>query len=199
VEIASQKRYIRHFETYLSCNFQKPYFKMIPKILKEYFSPHKNLLLNVLKEKKFTDYRNKFRLHKIKIGPFINKNFLDFVIEDFKHNVKFDTKNESDNINYKYYIKEKYVNRNRLHYTIIEFNSEFIFDNDINIKIKSKKIHFNFWLNIFYISLEKYFFCLSEIFELDLIKKNVKENFEEKFNQNKDKSKIELQNKYIIY
>ena len=80
---------------------------MIPRIIRDYLSPHKNILLNIFKEKKFTDYRNRFRIHKIKIGPFSEKNFLDFIIEDFKHNVKFNTQNESDNINYKYYIKEK--------------------------------------------------------------------------------------------
>jgi hypothetical protein len=169
---------------------------MIPKIIRDHLSPHKNILLNIFKEKKFTDYKNKFRIHKIKIGPFSEKNFLDFIIEDFKHNVKFSTKNESDNINYKYFIKEKYENKQSLNYTIIEFNSEFILDNDINIIIKSKKNHFNLWLNLFYVSLEKYFICLNEIFELDFVKKNVKEFINQQFINNKESDhKIELQNK----
>lgn len=166
---------------------------MIPKIIRDYLSPHKNILLNIFKEKKFTDYRNRFKIHKIKIGPFSEKNFLDFIIQDFKHNVKFNTQNESDNINYKYYIKEKYINGKRLNFTIIEFNSEFIIDNDINIKIKSKKTHFNFWLNLFYISLEKYFHCLNEIFELDFILKNQKENISQQILNLKQSEKIELQ------
>ncbi len=158
---------------------------MIPKIIRDYFTPHKNILLNVFKDKKFSDYRNRFRIHKIKIGPFSEKNFLDFIIEDFKHNIKFSSKNESDNVNYKYYVKEKYVDRKRLNYTIIEFNSEFIIDNDINIKIKSKKNHFNLWLNLFYISIEKYFHCLNEIFELDFLQNDEKGNIDEvkKFNK----------------
>lgn len=169
---------------------------MIPKIIRDFFSPYKNLLLKIFKEKKFTDYRNKFRIHKIKIGPFTEKNFLDFVIEDFKNNIKFSTLNESDNINYKYYIKEKFVNKKKLNYTIIEFNSEFIFDNDINIKIKSKKNHFNFWLNLFYISLEKYFYCLDEIFELDFLRKNAKENISEKYlNTYQSNDNFEVQSK----
>ena len=150
----------------------------------------------MFKDKKFTDYKNKFMLHKIKIGPFVEKNFINFIIEDFKNNIKFDTNTELDNINYKYYIKEKYINKKRLNYTIIEFNTDFIIDNDINIKIKSKQNHFNLWLNFFYITLERYFDSLNEIFELDFIKKNLKEK-KIILNElkNHESEKLELQNK----
>jgi len=149
---------------------------MIPNIIRDYLSPHKNILLNIFKEKNFTDYKNTFRLHKIKIGPFTQKTRLNILVEDFKQKIKFDSRNELDNINYKYYTKEQIINRKRSYFTIVEFISEFNFDSDINIKIESKQYHFNLWLNLFYISLERYFLCLNELFEQSFLKKSLKEN-----------------------
>lgn len=142
---------------------------MIPKIIRDYFSPHKNILLKIFRESCFTNYKNKFKLISIKIGPFTNKNSLNFIIENFKKKVLFNSQSEFDNINFKYYLKEKHKDKRILNYTILEFNSDFIVDNAVNIKIHSKSVHFNCWINFFYITLERYFCCVNEIYGLNLI------------------------------
>jgi hypothetical protein len=172
VEIPSQKRYIRHFETFLSCNFVKPYYKMIPNIIKDYFNPYKNKFSDIFHPKLGSDYKNKFKIHSIKIGPFDYREDINIDIEDILQTLKFSTKIKKNQIDYKYYIKEKNINGKRLNFVIVKFISNFIIDDDINIKINSKKNNFNFWVNFFYLSLEKYFFCIDKIFSLNLLMEN---------------------------
>ena len=161
--IPSQKRYIHHFETYLNCNFEKPFIKLIPKICKYYLKPHKNILISMFRDKVFRDVKNSFMISKIKIGPFTDKNYFNFLIEDFKKLVKFDSKSSFEKVNFKHAIKEEIINNKTINYSILEFNEPFIVDNDINIRISSKHISFNCWLNFFYITLEYYFFMIDEL------------------------------------
>lgn len=173
VTIPSQKRYIHHFETYLSCNFQKPYIKMIPKICKYYLKPHRNILINIFKDKNFREFKNKFKLHKIKIGPFSERNYLNFIIEDCKKQIKFNSGSKFEKVNFKYAIKEEIESSRNVFYSILEFNEPFILNEDINVKISSKKINFNSWLNLFFITLEYYFFVINEFLENDIISNSV--------------------------
>lgn len=167
--IPSQKRYIHHFETYLSCNFDKPYIKLIPKISKYHLKPHNNILISIFKDKDFRDIKNSFNILKIKIGPFLEKHYLNFIIEDFKKQIKFNTKNKYEKVNFKHVIKEEIINDKIINYSILEFNEPFIVDKDINIKICSKHINFNCWLNFFYITLENYFFMIDEFLNNQII------------------------------
>ena len=53
ITVSSQKRYVHHFETYLNCNFERPYFKLIPKIIESYLTvPKGNLLFIIFDDKK---------------------------------------------------------------------------------------------------------------------------------------------------
>ena len=47
VTIASQIRYIKYFETFLCANYEKPYLKCIPKIIKyDLNKGYKNMIMN---------------------------------------------------------------------------------------------------------------------------------------------------------
>ena len=161
---------------------------MIPKIIKNYLSSYDNILLNIFKDKNFCEYKNKFKIYKIKVGPFEDKNFLNFILEDLKLKIKFDSQTETDNINFKYFIKEKIINKKRMNYTILKFNNDLIIDNDINIKISSKKTNFNLWINFFYTTIENYFYVINQTFDLNLLNKN-KEIYN---NENETKLNYEL-------
>ena len=92
VTVPSQRRYIQHFETYLSCNFQRPYFKLIPKIIKNFLTkPKGNLLKKIMNEKNYYNFDNKFIIKKIKIGPFDSKVEMDCKILDFQDIELFNT------------------------------------------------------------------------------------------------------------
>jgi hypothetical protein len=145
---------------------------MIPIIIKDYFIPYKNKFSDILYPKIGCDYRNKFKIHAIKIGPFDYREDINIDIEDILQTLKFSTKKNKDLIDYEYYIKEKNINGVKLNFVIIKFISNFIIDNDINLKINSKKNNFNFWVNFFYLSLEKYLFCIDKIFSLNFIMEN---------------------------
>ena len=146
---------------------------MIPKICKYYLKPHKNILINIFKDKNFREFNNKFIIHKIKIGPFSDRNYLNFIIEDCKKQIKFNSSSQFEHMNFKYAIKEELENHKMMSYSILEFNEPFIVNEDINIKISSKKINFNSWLNLFYITLEYYFFVINEFLDNEIISDNI--------------------------
>lgn len=116
--IPSQKRYVHHFETFLVCNFEKPYYKLIPKMIKTNLTFSKNLLVNVCNDKIYSLFSNSFKLKKLKIGPFKNKNFLNFKLTDFKDIIKFDSSSKNESVSYKYSIKEEYISGNLVNYSI---------------------------------------------------------------------------------
>lgn len=142
---------------------------MIPKICKYYLQPHKNILIQLFRNKGFREDQNTFNILKLKIGPFTDKHYLRIVIEDFRKQVKFDSKNKYEKVNFKYAIKEEIINNKTLNYSILEFNEPFIVDKDINIKVNSKHISFNSWLNFFYITLEYYFYMIDEFLNNQII------------------------------
>jgi hypothetical protein len=117
VTIPSQRRYVHHFETFLSINFEWPYYKMIPKMIKTNVTFSKNLLVNMLNDKVYYDYVNLFKLKKIKIGPFTDKHFLNCKLTNFRNHIKFDSSNKLESTNFKYSIKEEYSGGKLVNYS----------------------------------------------------------------------------------
>ena len=167
ITVASQKRYVHHFETYLSCNFERPYYKLIPKIIEKYLTPpNGNLLGHVFTDKGYYNHNNLFKIKKIKIGPFEKKTFINCQILNFKSQSKFNTGDKDERLNFKNIYKEEHEpssNKN-LYYFIIEITDDLFIDSDINIKIYGA-ISFNAWVNLFYITLENFIYLVNTQFK----------------------------------
>ena len=157
VTVPSQRRYIQHFETYLSCNFQRPYFKLIPKIIKNFLTkPKGNLLKKIMNEKNYYNFDNKFIIKKIKIGPFDSKVEMDCKILDFQDIELFNT--ERGNFQFKTsYIYVEGVG----YYYKIELTQKIKISFDINLAIFNKDIKMNSWINLFFVTLENFIFIIS--------------------------------------
>ena len=156
VTIASQKRYIKYFETFLQANFYKPYMFLIPKILKNHFSHLrvedgrlnvKNILHSFQKEKGYFISPNIFKLKGVKLGPFykskkIKIKICNFINNDFKLNSnKLIEKEEKDNKGELAYFYEQY------------FDQELNIYSDIRITFK-EGVNFYVWVNFWYASWE---------------------------------------------
>ena len=153
VTIASQKRYIKYFETFLQANFCPPYIYLIPKIIKSHFKhlmigngrvEVKNILQSFQKEKSYFISSNKFKLKSIKLGPLpkgkeIKIKICNFVNSNFK-------------LPKKYLIEPKNGASENLYYEQ-KFEPELIIHSDIKITLK-KDINFYVWVNLWYSSWE---------------------------------------------
>ena len=157
VTVPSQRRYIQHFETYLSCNFQRPYFKLIPKIIKNFLTkPKGNLLKKIMNEKNYYNFDNKFIIKKIKIGPFSTKVEMDCKIIDFQDIELFNTENPY------YQFKTSYQNIEGVgYYYKIELTQRIRISSDINLSIFNKDIKMNSWINLFFVTLENFIYIIS--------------------------------------
>ena len=154
VTIASQKRYIKYFETFLQANFCPPYIYLIPKIIKSHFKhlmigngrvEVKNILQSFQKEKSYFISSNKFKLKSIKLGPLpkgkvLKMKICNFVDTNFKLPKKYLT--ESKNVD---------TNGNVYYENI--FEPELIIYSDIKITLK-KEINFYVWVNLWYSTWE---------------------------------------------
>ncbi len=162
VTVPSQRRYIQHFETYLSCNFQKPYFKLIPKIIKNYLTkPKGNLLIKIMQEKNYYNFNNRFILKKITIGPFTSRTEVDCKIIDFQDIELFNT--ESTDYQFATSFKEvhDHVFDVDYYYYKIEITQKIKITSDVNLSIFNKEIKLNSWLNLFFITLENFIYIIS--------------------------------------
>ena len=157
VTVPSQRRYIQHFETYLSCNFQRPYFKLIPKIIKNFLTkPKGNLLKKIMNEKNYYNFDNRFIIKKIKIGPFSSKVEMDCKIIDFQDIELFNTENPY------YQFKTSYQNVEGVgYYYKIELTQRIKISSDINLSIFNKDIKMNSWINLFFVTLENFIYIIS--------------------------------------
>ena len=157
VTVPSQRRYIQHFETYLSCNFQRPYFKLIPKIIKNFLTkPKGNLLKKIMNEKNYYNFDNRFNIKKIKIGPFSSKVEMDCKIIDFQDIELFNTENPY------YQFKTSYQNVEGIgYYYKIELTQRIRISSDINLSIFNKDIKMNSWINLFFVTLENFIYIIS--------------------------------------
>ena len=157
VTVPSQRRYIQHFETYLSCNFQRPYFKLIPKIIKNFLTrPKGNLLKKIMNEKNYYNFENRFIIKKIKIGPFSSKVEMDCKIIDFQDIELFNTESDYYQFNTSY----EYVEGVGYYYKI-EITQIIKISSDVNLCIFNSDIKINSWINLFFVTLENFIYIIS--------------------------------------
>ena len=181
VTIASQKRYIKYFETFLQANFFRPYINLIPKIIRNHFSflidennniKINNILQSFQREKSYFISSNKFKLKGIKLGPLPKGKELKIKICNFVDN-KFKLPN-------KYLIESKDLSQNDNIYYEQYFSPELTIHSDIKIKIK-KDINFFLWVNLWYSTWESIKKIYDKKFHNEIGSKSVKNlNFAKK-------------------
>ena len=154
VTIASQKRYIKYFETFLQANFYPPYMYLIPKIIRGHFSflidnddniKINNILQSFQTEKSYFISSNKFKLKGIRLGPLpkgkeLRIKICNFVDSKFKLPKKVLSESKDVDSDGNIYYEQQY-------------NPELIIHSDIKIKIK-KDINFFLWVNLWYSTWE---------------------------------------------
>ena len=153
VTIASQRRYIRYFETFLKANFYPPYYKLIPKIIKSQFSflmdeknniKITNILQSFQTEESYFISANKFRLKGIKLGPLPHGKDLKIKVCNFVDS-KFKLKNKKLTEVYKTDKNNAYYEQN--------FMPELVVHSDVKIAIKND-FNFYVWVNFWHSTLE---------------------------------------------
>ena len=154
VTIASQKRYIKYFETFLEANFYRPYINLIPKIIRSHFSflidnkdniKINNILKSFQREKSYFISSNTFKLKGIKIGPLPKGKELKIKICNFVDN-KF-------TLPKKVLTESKNIDSDGNTFYEQNYSPELIIHSDIKIKIK-KDINFFLWVNLWYSTWE---------------------------------------------
>ena len=144
VTIASQIRYIKYFETFLSSNYEKPFLKCIPKIIKlDLNKKYTNMLINYNVDMSYFTSINNFKLKKCIIGPFSEEMFLT-------HQFSAITRKKLDFLNSQI---KKEIKENGWYY-LIEINSDDVINYDLKLLIKGKKITFYSWFNLWYATFE---------------------------------------------
>jgi protein-tyrosine phosphatase len=153
VTIASQRRYIRYFETFLKANFYPPYYKLIPKIIKSQFSflmdeknniKITNILQSFQTEESYFISANKFKLRGIKLGPLPRGKDLKIKVCNFVDS-KFKLKNKK--------LVEVYPTDKNNSYYEKYFMPELVVHSDIKIEIKND-FNFYVWINFWHSTLE---------------------------------------------
>ena len=153
VTIASQKRYIKYFETFLQANFYPPYINLIPKIIRSHFTfliddndtvRIKNILQSFQREKSYFISSNMFKVKGIKLGPLPKGKVLKIKICNF--------------LNTKFKLPKKYLsatkdNSNEETYYEQHYDPPLSVHSDIKIKIK-KDLNFFLWVNLWYSTWE---------------------------------------------
>ena len=144
VTIASQIRYIKYFESFLCANYEKPYLKCIPKIIKyDLNKGFKNIILNYNNDMSYFTSINSFKLKSCLIGPFQSDLHLTY---DFAAITKKKL-NFQDSYIYKSMRSEGWF------YEII-FNSDNSINYDLKLIINGKDINFYSWFNLWYATFE---------------------------------------------
>ena len=153
VTIASQRRYIRYFETFLKANFYPPYYKLIPKIIKSQFSflmdeknniKITNILQSFQTEESYFISANKFKLKGIKVGPLPRGKDLKIKVCNFVDS-KFKLKNKK--------LLEVYETDKSNAYYEQRFMPELVVHSDIKMTIKND-FNFYVWVNFWHSTLE---------------------------------------------
>ena len=144
VTIPSQIRYIRYFETFLSSNYEKPFMKCIPKIIKyDLNKRYTNMLINYNTDMSYFTTINSFKLKSCLIGPFSQDMFLT-------HQFSAITRKKLD------FLKSKIKKELRQDgwYYLIENHSKELINYDLKLTINGKKISFYSWFNLWYATFE---------------------------------------------
>ena len=191
VTIASQKRYIKYFETFLQANFYPPYINLIPKIIKSHFSfliddndnvKINNILQSFQKEKSYFISSNKFKLKGIKLGPLpkgkeLKIKICNFVDSKFKLPKKYLTESKDVDSDGNIYYEQNY-------------EPELIIHSDIKIKIK-KDINFFLWVNLWYSTWEMIKKLYDKKTNNDMASKSVKDlNYNNNIDVQKDNDNL---------
>ena len=154
VTIASQKRYIKYFETFLQANFYPPYMNLIPKIIRSHFSflidesdtvKIKNILQSFQREKSYFISSNTFKIQGIKLGPLpkgkeLKIKICNFVDNKFNLPKKTLTESKKEDLNHNTFYEQYFIPELTVH-------------SDIKIKIK-KDLNFFLWVNLWYSTWE---------------------------------------------
>lgn len=161
VTVPSQLRYLHHFVTYLNLTFEKPFYKQIPRIFRNYSlnNTKKNLLFYVFdRAAHLFSYGNNFIIRKIKIGPFQKNSLLNLQVLNFGKKKYFDSKDNKVNYRQYNFIQETSIDGNQQSqsYSVFEFLgiNNLLIDTDSEVIVEGAGMSFFVWLNFFYITLE---------------------------------------------
>ena len=144
VTIPSQIRYIKYFETFLSANYERPFLKCIPKIIKiDLNKGYSNMIMNYNTDMSYFTTINSFKLKNILIGPFSE----DLI---FQYDFSAITRKKLNLGNSK--ITRKIIDQS--YYYEIEIESDDIINYDLKLTIKGKKIKFYSWFNLWFNTFE---------------------------------------------
>ena len=201
VTIASQKRYIKYFETFLESNFYPPYINLIPKIIRSHFSflidrndiiRINNILQSFQREKSYFISSNKFKLKKIRLGPLPKGKELKLKICNFVNNkFKLPKKHllENKKLPKKHLLENKEEEHDGNIYYEYNFVPELTIHSDIKITIK-EDLKFFMWVNLWYSTWE----AIKDLYDKKFFKnspsKSVKELNYHKFDLNKNNNEI---------
>ena len=144
VTIPSQIRYIKYFETFLCSNYEKPFLKCIPKIIKyDLNKKYTNMIINYNVDMSYFTTINSFRLKSCIIGPFhqemnlthqfsaITRKKLNFLRSEIRGELRKDG-----------------------WYYIIDINTDEVINYDLKLNITSKNLSFYSWFNLWYATFE---------------------------------------------
>jgi hypothetical protein len=174
------------------CSFERPYYKMIPK-LSGIISSSRNLLNNFYTDRSYSEYINLFKLRKIKIGPFKSKHYLNCKLINMRGHAKFDSSNKFEKTNFKYSIKEETRKGETFSYSIYDFNEDFLIDSDVRLEISGRSIKFYSWLNFFYSTLDIFIHIIGEYMkDTDVVKNRTNNKATRPSNLKVNDSVIEL-------
>ena len=144
VTIPSQIRYIRYFETFLSSNYEKPFMKCIPKIIKfDLNKKYTNMIINYNTDMSYFTTINSFKLKSCLIGPFTQDMFLT-------HQFSAITRKKLNFLKSKI---KKELRQNGWYYLIENHSTELI-NYDLKLTINGKNISFYSWFNLWYATFE---------------------------------------------
>ena len=144
VTIASQKKYIKYFETYLCANFERPFIKCIPKIIKyDLDKGYKNILMNYNKDMSYFTTINSFKLKKCIIGPFKEEIDIEYDFSAITRKTLKFLKNK---------IEKKKIEQ--FYYYEINIDTNDIINYDLKLVIKGKKLNFYSWFNLWFNTFE---------------------------------------------
>lgn len=183
VTIPSQIRYIKYFESFLSANYERPFLKCIPKIIKyDLNRKYSNIILNYNTDMSYFTTINSFKLKSCLIGPFSEEMNLQY---DFSAITR--AKLDFD----KSILTRKIIGQD--FYYEIKINSDDVINYDLKLTIKEKKgkVSFYSWFNLWFNTF-------------DIISKFILDNKyfedEKKFdaNINKALSQVEMENGQIV-
>ena len=145
VTIPSQIRYIKYFESFLYANYEKPFLKCIPKMIKyDLNKGYKNMILNYNTDISYFTTVNSFDLTKIIIGPFSEDIGLQYDFEALT--IK--------KLNFEKSSKMSKKTIDGLIYYEIDTGKDDIINYDLKLSIKCKKLKFYSWFNLWFNTYE---------------------------------------------